>query len=101
MLQIAGLPTQQPTSFIFDVSVFPEELSVHGKEFSGTISSTIGKLTNLFTIAFQDTNLYGHLPSEIGVCTQLDHFDIEQSRISGTVPTEFEQLSNISKFCRN
>lgn len=46
-------------------------------------------------IEFEQNNLAGFIPSEIGLLTDLERWGMERGVLQGTIPTEIENLSNL------
>ena len=60
----------------------------------GTIPTEIGRLTNLQKFAAADGDLSGSIPSEFGLCTDLEILSLNNNRrLSGTLPKEFGELT--------
>ncbi|KAL6140277.1 hypothetical protein ACLB2K_058577 [Fragaria x ananassa] len=85
-------------SSFYDYSYRPYLPSIH--TFSGQLSdswSGIGKLTKLYILVLQDTNLRGDLPSSLANLTQLLELDLSQNQISGEIPCFLANLTQLSK----
>jgi hypothetical protein len=62
---------------------------------AGTIPSTIGRLTGLRYLSFQENFFTGTLPSEIGRLTALTYLDFSLNQLSGSIPSSIFNLSNL------
>lgn len=47
------------------------------------------------SLKLQNSGFVGLIPSELGLCTQLQRLDLATNRFTGTVPLEFERLINL------
>ena len=75
---------------------FAAYLYMLGNTFSGSIPSTIGRMTNLRVLAADFNSLTGILPTEIGLCTLLQELGLSSNDIVSTIPTEIGLLFNLS-----
>ncbi|XP_004305667.1 PREDICTED: receptor-like protein 12 [Fragaria vesca subsp. vesca] len=85
-------------SSFYDYSYRPYLPSIH--TFSGQASdswSGIGKLTKLYNLVLQDTNLRGDLPSSLANLTQLLELDLSQNQLSGEIPCFLANLTQLTK----
>ena len=66
-----------------------EHLYLHGNAFTGTLPTELGLLTELEEIDVHDTNMHGTIPEEIytNLCQRLDLLDVSSSQFSGTIST--------------
>ena len=64
----------------------------------GQIPSEIGLATTLNFVAIGYYNLTGSIPTEFGLLTAFSMFGMEENRINGTLPTEFPQLKTLEYF---
>ncbi|KAL3676941.1 hypothetical protein R1sor_026889 [Riccia sorocarpa] len=79
------------------LSVSSLNLSYNFNSLSGTISPSIGKLSQLEHIDMAYNNFNGTLPKELGSCSELSYMDFSSNTlVSGTIPHEFGQLSKLS-----
>ena len=62
---------------------------------TGTISSNIGKLTNLQSILLHGNDLTGTIPAEIGLLTQLEDLFLTDNKMFGTLPSEMSLLTSL------
>ncbi|XVE63471.1 hypothetical protein DITRI_Ditri07aG0023200 [Diplodiscus trichospermus] len=70
-------------------------LGAPSQSLSGTLSATIGNLTNLRQVLLQNNNLSGELPPELGSLSKLQTLDLSNNRFSGAIPGPFGQLSSL------
>lgn len=62
----------------------------------GTLPTELGLVRNLERISFSESpNLYGQVPSEIGLLPRLNTVFFANTSISGTIPTEVGRLSSL------
>lgn len=62
---------------------------------SGTLSSSIGNLTNLKIILLQNNNLTGPIPTELGRLLKLQTLDLSNNLFSGGVPPSLGLLKSL------
>ncbi|OIW04682.1 hypothetical protein TanjilG_00118 [Lupinus angustifolius] len=67
-------------------------LGIPSQNISGTLSPSIGNLTNLQTVLMQDNNISGPIPSEIGRLQKLQTLDLSDNFFIGQLP---DSLSNM------
>ncbi|XP_010914291.2 probable LRR receptor-like serine/threonine-protein kinase At2g23950 [Elaeis guineensis] len=60
---------------------------------SGTLSGTIGNLTNLQQVLLQNNNITGELPAELGQLRRLQTLDLSNNHFSGKVPESLGRLA--------
>jgi Leucine-rich repeat (LRR) protein len=61
----------------------------------GTISSSIGDLTELKTLNFHGIGLTGSIPPEIGSLTKLNDIRLSRNQLTGSLPIEIGNLKNL------
>jgi len=69
-----------------------ETLAVRSKDLIGTIATSVGLLTGLRRMDYDNNGLTGTIPTEIGQLTNLKGLDIDNNKITGTIPTELGLL---------
>jgi Leucine-rich repeat (LRR) protein len=74
-----------------------EWLRLEFNEFSGTLSTEVGRLTKLETLNIAENPLTGTLPTEIGNLLWLRDFNIEDTFFGGRMPTEIGMLTSLEK----
>ncbi|CAJ1940120.1 unnamed protein product [Cylindrotheca closterium] len=72
-----------------------EELKISHTGFSGTLSSDIGRLTNLQRLECSGNDLTGQLPAAIGNLRSLQEFLAGENAFGGTLPTQLNQLTEL------
>ena len=70
---------------------------------SGTIPSEISSLPQLRTLSLANSkdsrgNLYGSIPSNLGLITTLSEVRLDFNTLDGSLPPQLSQLTNIGKF---
>ncbi|OMO54194.1 hypothetical protein COLO4_36564 [Corchorus olitorius] len=70
-------------------------LGAPSQSLSGTLSGTIGNLTNLRQVLLQNNNLSGQIPPELGTLPKLQTLDLSNNRFSGAIPASFGQLNSL------
>ncbi|KFK32690.1 hypothetical protein AALP_AA6G276300 [Arabis alpina] len=70
-------------------------LGAPSQSLSGTLSSSIGNLTNLKQVLLQNNNISGKIPPELCSLTKLQTLDFSNNRFSGEIPGLFNQLSSL------
>ena len=68
-------------------------LDLGENQLSGTISTEIGKLTNLTELYLNGNELSGAIPAEIGQITILNSLDLSDNELSGAIPAEIGQIT--------
>ncbi|CAF2068763.1 unnamed protein product [Brassica oleracea var. botrytis] len=77
-------------------SLAPPTTSVApSQSFSGTLSESIGNLTNLRQVSLQSNNISGKIPPEIGLLPKLQTLDLSNNRFSDEIPVSVEHLSSL------
>ncbi|KAL5736372.1 hypothetical protein ACOSQ2_031160 [Xanthoceras sorbifolium] len=71
-------------------------VSVGGCYFSGTIPSSLDKLTSLVYLEFSANNFSGELPTSIGNLASLKELYIDYNNFSGQVPSSLGNLTQLS-----
>ena len=62
---------------------------------SGTLPSSIGRMTHLYTLNLHGCALSGTLPTELGELSELRFLHLNDNLLSGTVPTQLGRLRNL------
>ncbi|XP_028768679.1 protein NSP-INTERACTING KINASE 1-like [Neltuma alba] len=70
-------------------------LGIPSQNISGTLSPSIGNLTNLRTVLLQDNNISGTIPSEFGRLQKLETLDLSDNSFSGQLPDSFSQMNSL------
>lgn len=73
-------------------------LSLYQNSLSGTIPSSLGKLSSLQSLHLWNNDLAGTIPSTLGQLTQLKEFHLGWNALSGTIPASFVQLQQLELF---
>ncbi|KAG0473656.1 hypothetical protein HPP92_015513 [Vanilla planifolia] len=81
------------------VTCSPENLVIGlgtpSQNLSGTLSVSIGNLTNLQTVLLQDNNITGSIPKEVGKLSKLQTLDLSNNQLTGEIPKSVGQLRNL------
>ncbi|KAM7268046.1 hypothetical protein ACFE04_010212 [Oxalis oulophora] len=67
-------------------------LGTPSQNLSGTLSPSIGNLTNLQIVLLQNNNITGPIPSEIGKLTNLHTLDLSNNFFTGAIPSSLGNL---------
>lgn len=70
-------------------------LGIPSQGLYGTLSPSIGNLTNLQTVLLQNNNISGHIPAEIGRLSKLQTLDISDNFFRGRIPPSLSHLSTL------
>ncbi|WOL19895.1 protein NSP-INTERACTING KINASE 1-like isoform X2 [Canna indica] len=70
-------------------------LGTPSQNLSGTLSPSIGNLTNLEIVLLQNNNISGPIPQEIGRLSKLKTLDLSSNYFTGEIPTSISQLNNL------
>ncbi|KAI3452152.1 hypothetical protein Pfo_008817 [Paulownia fortunei] len=62
---------------------------------SGTLSPSIGNLTNLQIILLQNNNITGPIPAELGRLSKLQTLDLSSNLFSGSIPPPLGHMKNL------
>jgi len=76
-----------PYIYQFDISNAPD--------ITGTISTSIGKLTSLEVLRLSSTRISGTIPSELGLCTRLVLAWLHRTELTGSMPLEVCVLNQL------
>ncbi|KAF5748889.1 putative BRASSINOSTEROID INSENSITIVE 1-associated receptor kinase 1 precursor [Tripterygium wilfordii] len=81
------------------VTCSPESLVIGlgtpSQSLSGTLSPSIGNLTNLQIVLLQNNNITGPIPSELGKLLKLRTLDLSSNFFTGEVPSSLGLLRNL------
>jgi Leucine-rich repeat (LRR) protein len=79
-------------------------LGLQGNNMSGTLSPSIGQLTELTQLVFNGLespltiiDIHGTIPAQLWKCTKLTKLQIKYTRISGPIPAGIEALTALSE----
>lgn len=67
-------------------------LGIPSQDLSGTLSPSIGNLTNLQIVLLQNNNITGPIPAEIGRLTKLQTLDLSNNFFTGEIPSSLGHL---------
>ncbi|WOL13617.1 protein NSP-INTERACTING KINASE 1-like [Canna indica] len=70
-------------------------LGTPGQNLSGTLSPSIGNLTNLEIVLLQNNNISGPIPPEIGKLSKLHTLDLSDNKFSGEIPASLGNLNGL------
>ncbi|XP_010417134.1 PREDICTED: probable LRR receptor-like serine/threonine-protein kinase At2g23950 isoform X2 [Camelina sativa] len=70
-------------------------LGAPSQSLSGTLSGSIGNLTNLRQVLLQNNNISGKIPPELCSLPKLQTLDLSNNRFSGEIPASVNQLSSL------
>ncbi|GLT30801.1 hypothetical protein SLA2020_055880 [Shorea laevis] len=70
-------------------------LGAPSQNLSGTLSPSIGNLTNLQIVLLQNNNITGPIPSELGRILMLRTLDLSSNSLSGDVPSSLGNLRSL------
>ncbi|TVU11661.1 hypothetical protein EJB05_45258 [Eragrostis curvula] len=76
-------------------SSFVIELDAASKNLSGTLSPSIGNLTNLQTVLLQNNDITGPIPAEIGKLAKLRTLDLSSNNLNGQIPASVGHLQSL------
>ncbi|KAJ6318203.1 hypothetical protein OIU76_013694 [Salix suchowensis] len=74
---------------------FVTSLGAPSQRLSGTLSPSIGNLTNLQSLLLQDNDISGHIPSELGRLSKLKTIDLSSNNFSGQIPGALSNLNSL------
>ncbi|KAK3212184.1 hypothetical protein Dsin_016890 [Dipteronia sinensis] len=81
------------------VTCSPESLVIGlgtpSQNLSGTLSPSIGNLTNLQIVLLQNNNITGPIPSEIGRLSKLQTLDLSNNLFTGEIPSSLGRLRSL------
>ncbi|KAK4795066.1 hypothetical protein SAY86_013060 [Trapa natans] len=80
--------TCSPDSFVIG-------LGTPSQNFSGTLSPSIGNLTNLQIVLLQNNYITGPLPQELGSLSQLQTLDLSNNFFNGEIPYSLGHLKSL------
>ncbi|KAI4352318.1 hypothetical protein L6164_006582 [Bauhinia variegata] len=70
-------------------------LGTPSQNLSGTLSASIGNLTNLQIVLLQNNNITGPLPSELGKLSKLRTLDLSNNFFNGEIPPSLGHLRSL------
>ncbi|XP_022974391.1 protein NSP-INTERACTING KINASE 1-like isoform X2 [Cucurbita maxima] len=70
-------------------------LGAPSQNLSGTLSPSVGNLTNLQSVLLQDNNISGTIPMELGNIPALATLDLSSNAFHGQIPTSFSHLKSL------
>ncbi|XP_050384340.1 protein NSP-INTERACTING KINASE 1-like [Argentina anserina] len=70
-------------------------LGVPSQNLSGTLSPSIGNLTNLQIVLLQNNNITGPIPQEIGKLSKLKTLDVSSNFLIGGIPSSLGHLKSL------
>ncbi|KAJ7943254.1 NSP-interacting kinase-like protein [Quillaja saponaria] len=70
-------------------------LGAPSQNFSGTLSPSIGNLTNLQIVLMQNNNISGPIPSELGRLQKLQTLDLSNNFFTGQLPNTLSHLKGL------
>ncbi|TKY50094.1 NSP-INTERACTING KINASE 1 [Spatholobus suberectus] len=70
-------------------------LGIPSQNLSGTLSLSIGNLTNLQTVVLQNNNITGPIPSELGKVSKLHTLDLSDNFFNGEIPPSLGHLRSL------
>ncbi|KAL9354877.1 hypothetical protein Peur_052847 [Populus x canadensis] len=70
-------------------------LGTPSQNLSGTLSPTIGNLTNLQTVLLQSNNITGPIPAEIARLSKLHTLDLSDNFFTGKIPSSLGHLRSL------
>ncbi|KAF7822330.1 protein NSP-INTERACTING KINASE 1-like [Senna tora] len=70
-------------------------LGTPSQNLSGTLSPTIGNLTNLQIVLLQNNNISGSIPSELGKLSMLQTLDLSNNFFNGEIPASLGHLRKL------
>ncbi|XP_078431535.1 protein NSP-INTERACTING KINASE 1-like [Wolffia australiana] len=70
-------------------------LGTPSQNLSGTLSPSIGNLTNLQSVLLQNNNISGKLPPEIGKLAHLRTLDLSNNFLTGEIPSSLGDLKQL------
>ncbi|KAJ0984414.1 hypothetical protein J5N97_002770 [Dioscorea zingiberensis] len=74
---------------------FVTGLGSPSQSLSGTLSPSIGNLTNLETVLLQNNNISGPIPAEIGRLAKLHTLDLSENKFTGEIPGSLGNLMSL------
>ncbi|CAN1312729.1 Protein NSP-INTERACTING KINASE 1 [Linum perenne] len=74
---------------------FVTSLGAPSQSLSGTLSPSIGNLTNLQLLLLQNNNISGQIPPELGRVTRLKTLDLSNNFFNGELPSSISNLKSL------
>ncbi|XP_062118264.1 probable LRR receptor-like serine/threonine-protein kinase At1g56140 [Humulus lupulus] len=72
-----------------------QDLSIESNALSGEVPKELGRLTKLISLSFSSNNFSGTLPQELGNLNKLQTLSIDSSGVSGEIPSTFANLTSL------
>ncbi|KAL6206820.1 hypothetical protein ACLB2K_024066 [Fragaria x ananassa] len=70
-------------------------ISLVEKQLAGVISPFLGNISGLQVLDLTSNSFTGHIPAELGLCSQLSQLALYQNSLSGSIPPELGNLGNL------
>ncbi|KAM7267971.1 hypothetical protein ACFE04_010137 [Oxalis oulophora] len=70
-------------------------LGAPSQSLSGSLSGSIGNLTNLKQVLMQNNNISGGIPLELSTLPKLETLDLSNNRFTGVIPNSLAQLTTL------
>ncbi|KAK8688819.1 hypothetical protein V6N13_087557 [Hibiscus sabdariffa] len=70
-------------------------LGIPSQNLSGSLSPSIGNLTNLRIVLLQNNNITGSIPSELGKLSNIQTLDLSDNSFTGEIPTSLGYLRTL------
>ena len=72
-------------------------LRLPGNNLNGTVSATLGRLTELRELWLHNNSLHGTIPPELGNLTNLLQLYLSDNSLSGSIPPELSNLNSLRR----
>lgn len=70
-------------------------LEFPSQNLSGTLSPSVGNLTNLQIVLLQNNNISGSIPAELGRLSKLRQLDLSDNSFTGQIPASLSHLKSL------
>ncbi|CAI9279224.1 unnamed protein product [Lactuca saligna] len=72
-------------------------LAVTANRLSGSIPTSLGKITSLVTVILENNKFFGTVPAELGNLTNLSVLVLSANNFTGKLPEELNRLTNLTE----
>jgi hypothetical protein len=76
-------------------------LNLRDNYLTGTVSSSLGALTDLTALTLSGNKLHGTIPSSLGALTSLGRLNLQNNYLTGTIPSSLKNMTELVSLSLN